>query len=85
MLVDSSDPLVTIPGAGRFGRLFGRRGSDAGAGVLRAVLVRRGRSPAAVVMSWSRLAALLREEVGRLAGSPSAVRGTMIEAVGVEA
>jgi len=69
--VEPSELAVTTPGAGRLVRLLGWRGS--GAGVLRAVLARRGRSMVDVAAgpegSW--LAALLREEVGRFGGSDS--------------
>jgi len=69
--VEPSEPAVTTPGAGRFVRLLGWRGS--GAGVLRAVLARRGRSIVAVAVApaGSTLAALLREEVGRFGGRGS--------------
>jgi hypothetical protein len=70
---EPSEPAVTTPGAGRLARLLGWRGS--GAGVLRAVLARRGRSMVAVAVgvgiAGSRLAALLREDVGRFAGRGS--------------
>jgi len=68
---------VTTPGAGLLVRLFVCRGSaDAGgAGVLRAVLERRGRSRVAVAvdakLGGSVLAALLRDELGRLTGRGS--------------
>lgn len=61
-------------------RLLGCRWGS-GAGVLRAVLERRGRSVAAVASSRSTLAALLRDEVGRLAGR---VSGAVAVGVGVE-
>ena len=73
---EPSEPAVTTPGAGRFARLLAWRGSG-GAGVLRAVLARRGRSIAALAVgaAGSRLAALLREEVGRFAGRASSSAG----------
>lgn len=73
--------VVTTPGAGLLVRLFAWRGSVVveGAGVLRAVLERRGRSSVVVVddakLGGSVLAALLRDEVGRFAGRAGRVSG----------